>query len=210
MASCGRFRRSQHRRSRGAIYVAFSKKYDGVLRRESSPYELLAQKILAAGGKLPGLKQEYSATPNSLNNPICSSDNCLMVHPPSQPNKTVFLDLPGEPHWLAFDAKGTFLYVAAGQIPVLQIYDAARDHSLVRNLPVDGKITDLSLSQATVAACWSALWAPTTALWWWIPPPTCPAASCPHPERPTQPWRWGRGSLPAPEIPKAGKSTPWI
>jgi len=131
----------------GAVYVAYSKKFDGVLRREASPYELLAQKIIAAGGKLPGLKPEYVGVPSSLNNPVCTGENYLMVYPPTNPTRATFLELPGEPHWLAFDRKGTYLYVAAGEVPMLQIYNAASDHALVRNLPVNGRITDLSLSR---------------------------------------------------------------
>lgn len=131
----------------GAVYVAYSKKYDSPTRSdEVSPFQLLAQKIAAAGGKLPGLHPEYGVASGALNNPICTADNYLMVYPPHSPNQASFLELPGQPSWLAFDPKGTYLYVTARQIPLIQIYNAASEHALVRNLDVGGMITELSVS----------------------------------------------------------------
>lgn len=137
----------------GAVYVAFSEKPTNENNMESSPNKMVAQQAIAAGADLMQLwsgREELPMTPKgpgsaALMNPIVGMSNCLMVYPPETPNRSGFVKMQGKPYWLCFNRNGSLLYVA-GNSAMVQVFDANRDNTLLRNLPMQGNVTDLKLS----------------------------------------------------------------
>lgn len=137
----------------GDLYVAFSEKLANVTGVESSPYKMVHQQAMAAGADLSQLwnrDENLPKTPRGpgeahLMNQITGMTNCLMVYPPNNPSKNSFVQMPIRPYWLCFNRTGSLLYVASSA-PMVQIFDAQRDNALLRNLPVDGTVTDLKCS----------------------------------------------------------------
>lgn len=137
----------------GDLYVAFSEKLANVTGVESSPYKMVHQQAMAAGADLTQLwnrDENLPKTPRGpgeahLMNNITSMNNCLMVYPPNNPAKSGFVAMQTRPYWLCFNRTGSLLYVA-GNAPMVQIFDAQRDNALLRNLPMEGAVTDLKCS----------------------------------------------------------------
>lgn len=135
----------------GDLFVAYSRKPDNLAQIDSSPFQNLWQKMIAAGMSPFPRQEDLPRQPKGwgqswLMNPITGEDNCLMVFPFSNPSRSGFLPLKFSPYWLCFDKQGRFLYVA-GNSQVLQILDARQGFKLVRNLPMAGVVTDLRLSR---------------------------------------------------------------
>lgn len=135
----------------GDLFVAYSRKPNNVNDMESSPYKLLWQMVMAAGGTIHPRPEDLPHQPGGMGssylmNPISGEENCLMIFPFASPSRSGFLPLKTRPYWLAFDASGSFLYVA-GEGSVLQVLDARQSYKLVRNIPMKGPITDLRLSR---------------------------------------------------------------
>lgn len=137
----------------GAVYVAFNEKPPNVNNMESSPYKMIHQQAMAAGADLQQLwnrDEDLPMTPRGpgqshLMNPIIGDKNCLMVYPPENPSKSGFVKMRMKPYWLCFNRTGNILYVA-GDAPLVQVLDAQRDNTLLRNLPTNGNVSDLRLS----------------------------------------------------------------
>ncbi len=134
----------------GDLFVAYSRKPDDQSGIESSPFQNLWQKILAAGGTVFPRPEDLPMQPKGwgqsyLMNPITGEENCLMVFPFASPSRSGFVPLKVMPYWLCFDRDGRFLYVS-GAGKMLLILDSKQGFKLVRNLPLGGVITDLRLS----------------------------------------------------------------
>ena len=143
----------------GDLFVAYSRKPDNLNNIESSPFQNLWQKMLAAGMSPFPRQEDLPFQPKGwgqswLMNPITGEENCLMVFPFSNPSRAGFLPLKFSPFWVCFDKAGRFLYVA-GTGNMLQILDSKQGFKLVRNLPMGGVVTDLRLSRdgRYVSAC---------------------------------------------------------
>lgn len=135
----------------GDLFVAYSRKPDDQSGIESSPFQNLWQKILAAGGTVFPRQEDLPKQPKGwgqsyLMNPITGEENCLMVFPFANPARSSFVPLKIMPYWLCFDKTGSFLYVT-GAGNLLQVLDSKRGLKLVRNLPMGGVITDLRLNR---------------------------------------------------------------
>lgn len=135
----------------GDLFVAYSRKPDNLATIDSSPFQNLWQKMLAAGMSPFPRQEDLPFQPKGwgqswLMNPITGEENCLMVFPFANPSRSGFLSLKFSPFWVCFDRQGRFLYVA-GAGNILQILDANRGFKLVRNLPMGGVVTDLRLSR---------------------------------------------------------------
>lgn len=78
-------------------------------------------------------------------NPTTSSKNTLMMLPAGDYASAGFHDMTSTPYWLCFDKDGKTLYVATSSRQV-QVIDAVHENRLLRSLPVQGVITDLTLS----------------------------------------------------------------
>ena len=135
----------------GDLFVAYSRKPDDQSGIESSPFQNLWQKILAAGGTVFPRQEDLPMQPKGwgqsyLMNPITGEENCVMVFPFANPSRSGFVPLKVMPYWLCFDQSGRFLYVS-GAGKMLLVLDAKQGFRLVRNLPMNGVITDLRLSR---------------------------------------------------------------
>lgn len=137
----------------GAVYVAFSEKLANENGIESSPYKMVHQQAVAAGADLSqlwGRPEQLPKMPRGpgeahLMNNITGMKNCLMVYPPESPAKSGFVEMGTRPYWLCFNRTGSILYVAGASHSIM-VFDAMRDNALLRNLPTQGSVTDLSLS----------------------------------------------------------------
>lgn len=150
----------------GAVYVAYSQKLENVNGIEPSPYQMRHQQAMAAGADLTQLWSRDDQLPKMpkgpgeahLMNPVTGYSNCLMVYPPENPSRSGFVQMQVRPYWLCFNRTGSILYVA-GNAQMVQIFDAQRDNTLLRNLPTQGAISDLSLSpdgRYVLACCMGA------------------------------------------------------
>ncbi len=139
----------------GTVYVAYSERSKTENNMELTPHKNIHQMVLAAGGdvhQLWGNMMNYDLPkmpkgPEGLHlmNPVTNYSNCLMVYPPDKPDRSTFVPMQLKPYWLCFNQPGTILY-CAGSVPMVQVFDAARNNALLRNIPTPGGVTDLKLS----------------------------------------------------------------
>jgi YVTN family beta-propeller protein len=133
----------------GDLVVAYSKKPPNVNDLESSPFKNIWQMVIAAGGKISVRPEELPHQPTGwglsyLMNAISTDENCLMFFPFSNPSRTEFLKTPIRPYWTCYDRTGTLLFVGA-EAQIIQVLDSRQKYKTIRNIPMDGAITDLRL-----------------------------------------------------------------
>lgn len=134
----------------GDLVVAYSKKPANVNDMESSPFKNIWQMVIAAGGKISVRPDELPHQPTGwglsyLMNAISTDENCLMFFPFSNPSRTEFLKTPIRPFWTCYDPTGTLLFIGA-ESQIVQVLDSRQKYKNIRNIPMQGVITDLRLS----------------------------------------------------------------
>ena len=94
----------------GDLFVAYSRKPDNVNDMESSPYKLIWQMVLAAGGTIPVRPEDLPHQPKGMGsshlmNSVSSEENCLMIFPFANPSRTAFIKTQIRPTGCALTEK---------------------------------------------------------------------------------------------------------
>ena len=137
----------------GMVYVAYAERQasqasnvDGGMRLNTAQ---TMRGAIAAGAdplSISGNVPPEQRPPDQQTNPTCTDPNHLMILPPNNLGKATFTTLPTKPNWLAFNKNGSMLFVSS-QSQMIMVYDSAHGNRLLRNLPTQGVVTDLTLGQ---------------------------------------------------------------
>ncbi len=136
----------------GTVYAAFAEyKADQASNNTgfTMPKNLMVyHAALMQGGDFMSLEGKgvdgVSEQEASLDMPMAKSKHSLMMLPPSNPRLTSYKGLSSDPYWVEFSLNGK-LYVSTRQQQV-QVFDIRNGTRAIKNIPVQGVVTDLTRS----------------------------------------------------------------
>ena len=136
----------------GTVYIAYAERQasqatnvDGTFRANTAQTMrgalVAGADPLSVGGNVPA-----ELRPPEQANPTSTDPNHLMILPPNNPTKATFTTLTTKPVWICFNKTGSSLFVSS-TAQMIMVYDSTHGNRLLRNLPTQGAVTDLTLGQ---------------------------------------------------------------
>ena len=137
----------------GTVYIAYAERNPNQANSAGNPTKAFQNKTLmgAVAAGVDPLSVGSNLPPPELRadqheqNPTTTDPNHLMILPPNNPTKSSFTTLSTRPMWLCFNKTGSTLFVSSMQ-QMIMVYDSAHGNRLLRNLPTNGAVTELTLS----------------------------------------------------------------